>query len=109
MTIMGRILLILSANLAFAITASFAGDIHDANAPPLQIAQQRAATAGPVAAPGSNMSKPNPFPSSSGAGVPERSLMQDDEYAAAIQDCETLPNSQRKTCVDDINKKFGQM
>jgi hypothetical protein len=106
---MGKWLVILSVSVALANTTTRAVDFENGNAPRVRIAQQRATTAGPVAAPGSNMSKPNPFPSSSGAGVSERALLQDEEYASAIQDCESLPSSQRKACVDDINKRFGQM
>jgi hypothetical protein len=104
---MGRLLVILAWCLAFSSANALAADFWPDH--PMLMAQTTTGTAGPVAAPGSNMSKPRAFPSSSGAGVPETDLSLDDAYSTAIRDCESLPSSQRKVCVDDINKRYGQM
>jgi hypothetical protein len=104
---MSKLVVMLLTNLALFSATSPAADSWPAQT--VLIAQTTAGTAGPVAAPGSNMSKPRAFPSSSGAGVPERNLSQDDAYSTAIHDCASLPSSQRKACVDEINKRFGQM
>ena len=95
--------------LGFLIGAGSLAMADQLHAPYEQIAQKSAGSAGPVAAPGSSMSKPNPFPSSSGAGIPERKINEDEAYSTAVRDCRTLPNSQRAVCIDEVNKRFGQM
>ena len=56
-----------------------------------------------------NMARTNPFPSSSGTGASNGKLDRNDDYSAALQDCQTLPASQRPTCIRETNKRFGQM
>jgi hypothetical protein len=95
--------------LGLLIGAVSVARADQAHAPYEQIAQNSAGSAGPVAVPGSSMSKPNPFPSSTGAGIPERKINEDEAYSTAVRDCRTLPNSQRAVCIDEVNKRFGQM
>jgi len=106
---MDKWLIALLAGLT-AISANAFAATGDAMAQPeIQIAQKDAGSMGPTASPGSNMARPRAFPSSSGAGVTDRDQVQSDEYTTAIQDCESLPHSQRATCVNETNRKFGQM
>lgn len=56
-----------------------------------------------------SMARTNPFPSSSGTGVSNSKLDRNDEYSAALQDCQSLPASQKPTCIKETNKRFGQM
>jgi hypothetical protein len=105
---MSRLLVALSASLAFSGANVLAANVVLSPSQTMLIAQTPPGTAGPVAAPGSGPSKPRAFPSSSGAGVSDRNLSVDDAYSTAIHDCESLPSSQQKACVDDINKRYGQ-
>jgi hypothetical protein len=106
---MTKWLVTLLAGLAMIDVNAPAAAVDDMHMPHVQIAQQRAGSAGPVGPPSSRISKPNPFPSSSGTSIHESNVDRSEEYSTAIQNCQTLPSRQRTACIDDTNKRFGQM
>jgi len=106
---MGKLLGILLVSLSIVGLNAPAAAVDKGDMPPVQIAEKRAGSAGPITAPGGNISKPNPFPSSSAAGVSATNPNRNEEYSAAIRNCESLPKSQRRACIDATKKQFGQM
>jgi hypothetical protein len=106
---MSTLLATLLVSLATVGLNAPAAALDNGDLPYVHIAQRSAGSAGPVAAPGGRVSKPNPFPSSSAAGGSEGNLNRNEEYSAAIRNCEALPRSQRRACINETKKKFGQM
>lgn len=53
--------------------------------------------------------KTNALPGSTGTDTSGSNVEQSEEYATAIQNCQSLPRRQKTACIDDVNKRFGQM
>jgi hypothetical protein len=106
---MSKLLVTLFVSMATIGLNAAAAAADNVDMPHVQIAEKRAGSAGPIAAPGGNISKPSAFPSSSAAGVSHSNPNRNEEYSAAIRNCESLPRSQRRACIDETKKRFGQM
>ena len=106
---MSKLLHTILVSLATIGLNALAAAADNVDMPHVQIAEKRAGSAGPIAGPGGSISKPSAFPSSSAGGVSHTNPNRNDEYSAAIRNCESLPRSQRRACIDETKKKFGQM